>query len=247
MKIQLNHKGAKGTKAVFLEEEQHMDSYEALIKTVQHTHGEARHEAFSELMNRFKAAAYRWALNLLGDEHLAQDAAQEAFIAAYDHIDQLRDPAAFPGWLKQIVLSRCNRLTRRKQFSTSDYEDELTYADPSSGVEERDLRQQVIEALNGLPEHERAVTELFYVAGYSQREIAEQLQVPITTVKKRLQYAREHLRAAVIPMNSVLSAIGFDTPEARESYLDALLRQWFQGALITPLYQHFQPMMSGGL
>jgi RNA polymerase sigma factor (sigma-70 family) len=200
-----------------------METYESLIERIQTTTGDERHEAFSELMNRFKAAANRWAYAVLEDEHLAQDAAQEAFIAAYDHIDQLREPAAFPGWLKQIVLSRCNRLTRRKQFSTTTFEEDSAYTDPIAEVEDRDLRDKVIEAVNDLPEHERTVTELFYVAGYSQREIAEQLSVPLTTVKKRLQYAREHLRTAVYPMNSMVSSIGFDSPEARDTWFDSIL------------------------
>jgi DNA-directed RNA polymerase specialized sigma24 family protein len=63
-----------------------METYESLIETIQTATGDERHEAFSELMNRFKEAANRWAYMVLEDEHLAQDAAQEAFIAAYDHI-----------------------------------------------------------------------------------------------------------------------------------------------------------------
>jgi len=55
--------------------------------------------------------------------------------------------------------------------------------------------------VRALPDHEREVTELFYITGYSQQEIAEQLAVPLTTVKKRLQYAREHLRETMPPMN----------------------------------------------
>jgi RNA polymerase sigma factor (sigma-70 family) len=200
-----------------------METYESLIERIQSTTSDERHETFSELMNRFKEAANRWAYTVLEDEHLAQDAAQEAFIAAYDHIDQLREPAAFPGWLKQIVLSRCNRLTRRKQVSTTSFEEDSAYTDPIAEAEDRDLREKVIEAVNDLPEHERTVTELFYVDGYSQREIAEQLSVPLTTVKKRLQYAREHLRIAVYPMNSVVSSIGFDSPEVLYTQLDAIL------------------------
>jgi RNA polymerase sigma factor (sigma-70 family) len=220
-----------------------MESYESLVERVQHTQGEARHEAFSELMNRFKAAVLRWADSVLDDAHLAQDATQEAFIAAYDHIDQLREPAAFPGWLKQIVLSRCNRMTRRKQLTTTALEDEMTYADPTHDDDEHELRAKVIEAVNDLPEHERTVTELFYVSGYSQREIAERLQLPVTTVKKRLQYAREHLRTAVHSMNSVLAVVGFDSPEARDTYWDTLLRTIFGSTLLHKTHFSFQPMI----
>jgi RNA polymerase sigma factor (sigma-70 family) len=213
-----------------------METYEALIERIQTTTGDERHEAFSELMNRFKEAANHWAFLVLEDEHLAQDAAQEAFIAAYDHIDQLREPAAFPGWLKQIVMSRCNRLTRRKHVATTSFEEDSAYTDPIAEVDDRDLREKVIEAVNDLPEHERTVTELFYVDGYSQREIAEQLSVPITTVKKRLQYAREHLRIAVYPMNNMVSSIGFDSPEMLYTQLDAILLALFGTKRVLPQF-----------
>jgi len=216
-----------------------METYESLVETVQRAAGADRHEAFSELMNRFKEAANRWAFAVLEDDHLAQDAVQEAFIAAYDHIDQLREPAAFPGWLKQIVLSRCNRLTRRKQITTTAFEDEAAYTDPIAEFEDRDLRQKVIEAVNDLPEHERMVTELFYVDGYSQREIADHLQLPLTTVKKRLQYAREHLRTAVYSSGLVVASIGFDSPELRDMAFDSLLQALFSKAVRVG----FSPMM----
>ena len=78
----------------------------------------ARQEAFGELVKRFQDMAYGCAYAVLGDVHLAQDAAQEAFIVAYRHLDQLQVPRAFPGWLKRITLSQCYHLTRAKQLST---------------------------------------------------------------------------------------------------------------------------------
>ncbi|NWF70156.1 MAG: sigma-70 family RNA polymerase sigma factor [Chloroflexi bacterium] len=199
-----------------------MESYVALVERAQNAHDDARHEAFSELIKRFEAAAYQWAYSLLEDEHAAQDAAQEAFIAAYDHLPQLREPAAFPGWFKQIVLSRCHRQTRRKRLPSAPFEDENAAYDPHAELEAREQRDSLLAALHALPEHERTVTELFYVSGYAQREIAEQLAVPLTTVKKRLQYAREHLRGVVQPLNA-LAVVGGDSPTVRDSLLDALL------------------------
>ena len=56
--------------------------------------------------------AFACAFAVLGDVYLAQDTAQEAFIVAWQKLGQLREPAAFPGWFKRIVLTQCNRLTR---------------------------------------------------------------------------------------------------------------------------------------
>jgi DNA-directed RNA polymerase specialized sigma24 family protein len=71
-----------------------------------------RHEAFGELVLRFQDMAFACAYAVLGDAYLAEDVAQDAFVVAWQKLDQLREPDAFPGWFKRIVLSQCNRLTR---------------------------------------------------------------------------------------------------------------------------------------
>src|SRR3954463_10535165 len=101
-----------------------MTGYEPLVRKTQAAEGEAREEAFGELIALFQSAAHGWAYDALGDAQLAQDVAQESFLTAYQKIDQLRDPAAFPGWLKRIVLTYCNRSTRRKSPSLTPFEDE---------------------------------------------------------------------------------------------------------------------------
>jgi RNA polymerase sigma-70 factor (ECF subfamily) len=185
-----------------------MQGYDHLVRKAQAAEGKAREEAFNELIAPFTSVAHAWAYAALGDTHLAQDVVQEAFLTAYQKIDQLRDPEAFPAWLKRIVLTYCNRATRRKSPLLLPLEDETgsdsstpLHDDPAVSAEEREREEQVNRAVQGLPELERVVTELFYITGYSQQEIAERLAVPLTTVKKRLQYAREHLREAMPPMN----------------------------------------------
>ncbi len=180
-----------------------MQAYDHWVKQAQAAdpNSPAREEAFAELIAQFQSMAHGWAYNALGDAHLAQDVVQEAFLTAYQKLDQLREPDAFPGWLKRIVLTYCNRVTRRKSPSLLPLEDEDAQADPAASAEDHDLREQVNQAVRSLPDHEREVTELFYITGYSQQEIAEQLALPLTTVKKRLQYAREHLRETMPQMS----------------------------------------------
>jgi RNA polymerase sigma factor (sigma-70 family) len=173
-----------------------MQPYESLVQAAQG--GDL--PAFDELVVRFQDAAREWAFQVLGDAHLAEDAAQEAFLVAYHQLEQLRDPKAFPSWLKRIVISQCHRITRRTTPVTP-LDDEAavsdTGRDPAAEAESRELEATLRKAVAGLPAGERAVTELFYIVGYSQQEIAEQLQLPLTTVKKRLQYARERLKATM--------------------------------------------------
>jgi RNA polymerase sigma factor (sigma-70 family) len=155
-------------------------------------------QAFGEIVRRYQDLAFACAYTVLGDFHLAEDAAQEAFLAAWRNLDHLRQPAAFPGWLKRIVVSQCSRLTRNKRVETIalDSAAELVAreADPAWAAEAREERDRVLGAVGDLPEHERMVTALFYVADYSQNDIAAFLELPLTTVKKRLWSARQKLR-----------------------------------------------------
>jgi RNA polymerase sigma-70 factor (ECF subfamily) len=194
-----------------------MQAYEPLVRKTQAAQGKAREDAFGELIARFQSVAQRWAYDVLGDAHQAQDVTQDAFLTAFQRIDQLRDPAAFPGWLKRIVLTYCSRATRRKSPYLLPLDDDTApvlaevappLADPAAHAEDRDLKEQVSRAVRALPRHEREVTEMFYITGYSQQEIAEALAVPLTTVKKRLQYAREHLREAMPPMSALHTGYG---------------------------------------
>src|SRR5437879_12394978 len=78
-----------------------------------------RQAAFSLIVERYQNAAYGYALAILGDPHLARDAAQEAFLTAYCSLGQLRSPEAFPGWLRRIVRTRCRLLRREHPPATA--------------------------------------------------------------------------------------------------------------------------------
>lgn len=153
--------------------------------------------AFAELVSRFQGMALAYALSLLGSEAEAGDAVQEAFIDAYLRLGQLRHDAAFPGWLRRVVHKHCDRLTRRRRPET---DEETVNAQPGQSaaapellerIEERERLRRAIEAL---PEHERIVVALHYLGERPQAEVADFLEVPLTTVKKRLHTARGRLR-----------------------------------------------------
>jgi len=142
---------------------------------------------------------------MLSDFHLAEDAAQESFIAAWRNLDQLRQPEAFPGWLKRIVQSRCSHFLRRSKLETV----ALDALDPAAAAQETDplavvvaaeTNDRIAEAIEALPEHERLVTALFYINDTPQKEIAEFLELPLTTVKKRLHSARKRLAERMLDM-----------------------------------------------
>ena len=166
-----------------------------------------RHNAFGELVLQFQDVAFGWAFAVLDDAHLAQDAVQEAFVAAYQNLEQLRQPVAFSGWFKRIVVSQCHRLIRGKQvqINSIDTAPDLPTPEPEpeTAVEDDELIAKIMDAIQALPEKEQIITEMYYLNGYSQQEIATSLELPLSTVKKRLQYARRNLKGI---LNSMVDA-----------------------------------------
>ena len=160
----------------------------------------ARREAFGELVIRFQDMAFACAFAVLGDVYLAQDTAQDAFVVAWQKLSQLRQPAAFAGWFKRIVLTQCSRLTRCKRLQIVPLEHEVNASsiDPHVAAERNDLFAKVLQAISALPEKERLVTTLFYIDGYTQADIGDFLEVPVSTVNKRLYTARQRLKSNVV-------------------------------------------------
>ena len=163
-----------------------------------------RHEAFGEIVARFQDMAFGCAYAILNDFFLAEDVAQEAFITAWQKLQQLQNPEAFPGWFRRIVLTQCNRLTRGKRLQIAPLEDGAAIPssgpDPHAVAERLELLEKAFAAIKSLPEGERMVTVLFYINEYSQNDISDFLEVPVTTVAKRLFAARRRLRERMIEM-----------------------------------------------
>ena len=161
-----------------------------------------KHEAFGGLVRSFQDMAYACAYAVLGDFHLAEDAAQEAFITAWQKLHQLRQPEAFPGWFRRIVLTECNRLTRGKRLRTRSLHDSdnvpSVIDNPQMAIEKDELKKAVCTAVEKLPENERMVVTLFYLKEHSQSDISAFLEVPMTTVAKRLYSARVRLRGKMM-------------------------------------------------
>ena len=161
-------------------------------------------DSFAYLVMRFQDMAVGYAYSVLEDFQLAEDASQEAFIEAFRDLSQLREPKAFPSWLRRLVFKQCDRIWRGKHQEAVPLEAAQPLAsrlpEPIEVAEQSEVRGRVRSAIQSLPENERRVTMLFYISDYSQREITEFLDIPVTTVKKRLYAARKSLRKEMLHM-----------------------------------------------
>ncbi len=161
-------------------------------------------KAFEGLVERFKDMGIGYAYSLLKDFHLAEDAAQEAFIRAFHDLPTLQAARAFPSWFRRLVFKFADRIRRRKQHPIVDIEGIPEPPDasttPAGALEEREEKEAVLACIKALPEGERTVTTLFYINGYSMSEVGSFLEVPLTTVKSRLVSARARLKKRMVAM-----------------------------------------------
>jgi RNA polymerase sigma factor (sigma-70 family) len=170
-----------------------METVESLVRSSL----DGNPDAYGVIVHRFQDMAVGYAYSVLRDFQLAEDAAQEAFFEAYRNLSKLREPAAFGGWFRKIVFKQCDRIMRGNKAGTFPLDvsqHDVQSRDPADVLEENEMKTSILEAVESLREHERTVTVLYYISGYSQDEVAAFLEVPTTTVKKRLHDARAHLR-----------------------------------------------------
>jgi RNA polymerase sigma-70 factor (ECF subfamily) len=152
-------------------------------------------DAYGELVDRFRDAAFGLCYHRCDDFEDARDLAQEAFIRAYQHLGELADPARFAAWLRRIAERVCIDWRRRQRDERPLEEAAARSSPPLDDLAA--LRVTVQRALSSLPEAQRLAVTLYHINGYTYREIAEFLAAPETTVKARLDAARASLRGAL--------------------------------------------------
>jgi RNA polymerase sigma-70 factor (ECF subfamily) len=163
--------------------------------------GRAQHgdeEAFASLAvaagDRLHAVAHR----ILRDTDLAEDATQQALLAIWRDLPQLRDPARFDAWSYRLLVRACYAEARRIRRWAPNVHllpvDEPVTAEDLSSVVDRD---QLERGFRRLTAEQRSVLVLQHYAGLSQAEIADVLGIPVGTAGSRIHYAARALRAAI--------------------------------------------------
>ena len=162
--------------------------------------GQGDQEAFRQLVETYQAPAYRLALRMCGgDAALAEDAAQEAFLAAWRGLPRFRGDSRFSTWLYRLTTNAAiDWLRREKRHRGMDDVTELELPDdgpgPQDQAEQAETQQTVRRALGQLSEEHRQVLLLRYMQELDYAEIAAALEISEGTVKSRISRAKMRLR-----------------------------------------------------
>ncbi|MCL5611826.1 MAG: sigma-70 family RNA polymerase sigma factor [Chloroflexi bacterium] len=160
-------------------------------------------EAFTKLVEAYQTHVYNLCYRMLGEAELAEDAAQETFLRAFQHLHRYDSKRPFATWLLSIAAHYCIDRLRRRKFSMisidEDEEDggfELPDADapnPESEMIHGEQRARMQGLLKRLDSVDRAAIVLRYWNDCSEAEIAEALHLTVSAVKSRLHRARREL------------------------------------------------------
>lgn len=155
-------------------------------------------------MEEYRQNVHAFCYHRIGDFQDAQDLVQEIFLKVYLSLNQLRDPGKFSGWLYRIAINNCNLWLRKRKAKTLSLEDPDKLQDTSLSIYEdyhkRELEIKIKEALSQLSENNRLVITLRYLGGRSYNEIADFLNLPLTTVKSRVHEGKKQLKKELINM-----------------------------------------------
>ena len=188
----------------------------ALIHDAQH--GDL--DAFNRLVLAYQDYLYNAALRILGDDALAADATQEAFISAFRSLNSFRG-GSFKAWLMRTVTNACyDELRRQKRRPTvplepaTDDDEEIEsphwLADssmtPAEKFEADELEHAILHCLDNLPVDFRTVVVMADIQGMDYADVASAAHVPLGTIKSRLARARLRLRECLQGFGELLPA-----------------------------------------
>lgn len=184
--------------------------------------------AFQKLVERYQEKVYSICYGKVGDEHDAKDVSQDVFIKVYRYLDGFNKDAKFYTWLYRIAVNTCiDFLRKQSRRDKVDYDDTIgrdeEYLEgddmlmpsnlglnPDEALDRKELRKEMLAALEELSEKHRTILNLREVEGLSYREIADILEISKGTVMSRLYHARRYFQDAL------RDYLGEDAPDVQQ-------------------------------
>lgn len=147
-------------------------------------------EQFTAQVLEAEKSLYHIAKSYLHNDEDCADAMQNAILHAFEKLHTLRNEAYFKTWLTRILINECKQIirSRKEQIPYEDYYEEV------QAVPEQENYSEVFEAVMELDHHYRTPFVLFYVEGFSVKEICQMLKLSQSTIKMRLYRSRIFLK-----------------------------------------------------
>ena len=176
--------------------------------------------AFNDLVRKYEKQVYNFAYRLTGNYDDANDVAQDAFLRVFNAIGTFRGDSSFSTWLFRITtnvfLDERKKAKAHPQTSLDEYMElgessvarqiEDPSPTPEAVLEESERAQILLKAVSDLPEYQRAMVTLYHTQQKSYEEIAEIMDLPIGTVKSRLNRARLALKEKLSGIRELFSS-----------------------------------------
>ena len=168
---------------------------------------EGEDEAFSLLVRRWEKKVYGLAYRMLGHYEEARDASQEIFLTVFRNLSKFRGESKFSSWLYRIALNCCHNRLRERTVQTLPLEESLPIPEAGSlqqDVERHETIDRVRRAVHALPFDLRQVIIMKEYEGLTFKEIAEILNIPVSTAKTRLYTGLDQLRQRLSAVRDAL-------------------------------------------
>ena len=168
--------------------------------------------AFGFLVDKYKGSVHALAYRKLGDFHTAEEITQDTFLKAYQKLSTLKDPRSFLGWIYVIAARCCISWLRQNRLQTEPVDRVKGEINMRSWTKYADARvyEDVHDALESLPESERTVLTLYYMAGMTCEEIGRFIGTSCGAIRDRLYRARIRLKEELTMIEETLG--GFQLP-----------------------------------
>jgi RNA polymerase sigma-70 factor (ECF subfamily) len=161
--------------------------------------------AFEALYNKYKNQVYRTAMGLVRDAPAAAEIVQDCFLRVHANLYKLDGERGLAPWLHRVTVNLCYTYLSRHKKQTDSLDDLAEVlpcgasATPERSLIRTEMETAIRDGIESLDFAHRTVVVLYYLQGFSVEEIAYTLRCPVGTVKSRLFYARDALRARLSP------------------------------------------------
>ncbi len=156
--------------------------------------------ACKQLYLQYADAMYNVCLRILQHQAEAEDALQEAFIKVFNNIQQYRNESSIGSWIKQIVTNTCLNVLKKRKIIFNELDDnvELSETESENNNETDFSIDDIIKAIEELPQGYRVVFNLYMFEDYSHRQIADMLEISESTAKTQLFKAKRKLKELLL-------------------------------------------------